>query len=110
MRFTVGQGLLYVAATGRSRHAVVQKVGSRWLHLDDGTQIDRKTLKAKARRGFESPGRVWLTLDDYVRFTRRHSAWRHFRQQVQDKWGPPDNVTLEQIQAAADLLRLAAYV
>lgn len=112
MRFTVGQSLWYVPATGHgARFVTVTRVGRKWLEVDrHWVLIDRKTLQAKPRKGFESPGRVWLSREDYDRWQRRHSAWRHFRRQVQDKWGPPESVTLEQIQAASDLLRLAAFV
>lgn len=108
MKFRVGQGLLYAPATGRTPYMIeVEKVGKRWLYCAGGLQIDRKTMDAKANRGFAAPGRAWLTKDCYDRAQRKHSAWRHFRRQVQDKWTAPETVTLEQIQAACDLLRLS---
>lgn len=111
MKFRVGQSLWYVPASGYApRSVIIERIGKRWLYCGTDLQIDRETLDAKPNRGFSPPGRAWLSRDDWDRAQRRHGAWRHFRRQVQDRWGPPENVTLEQIQAASDLLRLATFV
>lgn len=110
-KYHVGQQLWYVRDGATSgRYVMIERIGRRWLYCSEGKEIDRKTLKEKSPRGFATLGQGWLTRDDHERYLRRHDAWRHFRRQVQDKWSAPENVTLEQIQAACDLLRLAAHV
>lgn len=111
MKYRTGQELYYVPdGVTIGRHVRIERIGRRWLYCTGGLEIDRKTLKQKCVRGFAPLGRGWLTRDAFERHLKRHHAWRHFRRQVQDKWTAPDTVTLEQIQAACDLLRLAAHV
>lgn len=114
MKFHVGQKLWFVpnhTPWVTAREVTIERMGRKWLHVDlNHYRVCRKSLIVQARKGYEAPGQCWLTKADWERWQRRHSAWRHFRRQVQDKWGPPESVTLEQIQAASDLLRLAAFV
>lgn len=114
MTLRIGQKLWFVP-NGRpwieAREVTIMRLGRKWLYVDfNHYQICRRALTVRARKGYDSLGQCWLTKAEYERWLRRHGAWRHFRRQVQDKWGPPESVTLEQIQAASDLLRLAAYV
>lgn len=114
MKYAVGQSLWYVPADRpweKPRAVSIVKIGRKWLELNEPwLAVDRVTLTAKPRKGYEPRGQCYLSKADYERYLRRHSAWRHLRRQVQDKWTAPETVTLEQIQAAADLLRLTAYV
>lgn len=111
MKYRAGQQIWYVrdgATTGG--YITVERIGRRWLYCDGRIELDRKTLKQKSPRGFAVLGQGWVSHVEFERHLARHNAWRHLRRQVQDKWTAPNSVTLEQIQAACDLLRLAAYV
>jgi hypothetical protein len=113
MKHLVGQVLWYVPEDTpweKPRFVEITKVGRKWLELNEpGLRACRLTLMCDRRNSPHKQGRCWLTKADYERHLKRHSAWRHLRRQVQDKWTAPDSVTLEQIQAASDLLRLSAF-
>lgn len=113
MKYLVGQSLWYVPEDRpweKPRYLTVTKVGRKWLELDEaGLKACQLTLKCDRKNSPHNPGRCWLTKADYERYLKRHGAWRHFRRQVQDRWTAPESVTLEQILAASDLLRLSAF-
>lgn len=82
---TVGQTLLFVSSD-RSREAkpfdvVVKKVGRKWAFTNSGHKLDIETLVADGG-AYSSPGKAWLSQDEYDRHKALTEAWARFRQLV----------------------------
>lgn len=101
----VGDVLWYVPSDKRwdKPHAVtVEKVGRVWADLGRRFRIDKRTLVVDGR-GYTSPGRCYWSKAEWNGIAERCKAWDHIKEAIR-YGGPPDGVTIEAIQAAANLL------
>lgn len=103
---TKGQTLFFVPSHLRRREASdveVTKVGRKWAQLSNGHRIDVETMRVDGG-GYTSPGRCWVSREDYEREVLRNQAWRALR----DAIGAfvPNGVSLEDIAAARALLKV----
>ena len=105
--YKVGDKLWWVGSDNRrtQREVTVEKVGRVWLTLSNGHRVDKVTLKADAG-GFVSPGTCWLRKEAYEHCVRLELAWGSLQRKVRETWSIPDDVTLEDIKAAAMYLKM----
>lgn len=78
----------------------VTKVGRAWIYLGARYRFDRDLHIDGGR--FASPGRVYLSEQDYCDECERKTAWRAFADLV--KYQPPPKVSVETIEQARALL------
>lgn len=108
----VGQKLWFVYNTYSYRRleraegseVVVEKIGRNWAHLSDGHRINKESMVADGGK-HSSPGRCYLSKEHYDAEIQLIRAWREFAQRV-PMYGVPKGVTIEDIKAAAALLKL----
>ena len=105
--YKVGDKLWWVGSDNKrtQREVTIEKVGRVWLTLSNGHRVDKVALKADAGE-WTSPGTCWLSKEAYEHCARLDRAWDALRRAVNNTWYIPDNVTLEDIKAAAALLKL----
>lgn len=96
---TVGQKLYYVPRQ-RARHefVTVTKVGRKWLETSARFRLNKDTLAAEGWNG-NSPGRAYLSQEDYTSVVNLQNAWRALRQRINNSWSVPEGVTVEKIAA-----------
>ncbi len=106
MPVSVGQTVL-VSWSHRSRDSLselsVKKVGRKWIHLTGGYRFDESMSLDGA--GHSSPGRVYLSRDDYERKVREDAEWAELRAAVESH--KRRGYTAEQVRYALDALRAA---
>lgn len=109
--YKVGHKFWWVYNTNSrtQREVTVEKVGRVWLTLSNGHRVYKTTLVAFAG-DFASPGTCWLSKEAYEHHVRRERAWGELKSKLRDSWGVPDNVTLEDIKAAAMYLKMEIKV
>jgi hypothetical protein len=105
--YKVGDKLWWVGSDNKrtQREVTVEKVGRVWLTLSNNHRVDKVTFKADAG-SWTSPGTCWLSKEAYEHCARLEQSWGALRRAVDNKWHMPDNVTLEDIKAAAMYLKL----
>ena len=105
--YKVGDKLWWVGSDNKrtQREVTVEKVGRVWLTLSNGHRVDKVTFKADAGE-WTSPGTCWLSKDAYEHCARLLRAWTVLRCEVSNRWVIPNDVTLEDIKAAAMYLKL----
>lgn len=101
---TVGQTLYYAPERGEPRTVKVTKVGRRWAYLDGTTRRVALDTMVVHDGGF-AWGTCFLSEDDYQSMTETRKAWRSLRDRV-SRFAIPEGVTLNDINAAAKLLKL----
>jgi hypothetical protein len=109
--YKVGDKLWWVSSDNKrtQREVTVEKVGRVWLTLSNHHRVDKVTLKADAG-GFTSPGTCWLSKEAYEHCVRLELAWGSLQRKVRETWSVPDDVTLEDIKAAAMYLKMEIKV
>lgn len=109
MKLTVGQQLWWVPARYRTGeqpcYVTVEKVGRKWAQLSNQYRIDVTTLEPDSK-GYSSPGECYLQREEYESKVAISYAWGRLRKFMESRiWsGAPDGVTLENIEAAGNLL------
>jgi hypothetical protein len=102
--FTVGEALYYVTNNmirrGNPEYVTISKVGRKWLYCD-GMRIDKETLVVDGH-GYSSPGKCWLSQDEYEQHCLVIKAWDNFKILINHR--PPRGVSVEDIQEATRLL------
>lgn len=104
---TVGQELWYVPSDARQHSQAqavrVTKVGRKWADLEPPYlgRVNIETLWLDGG-GYASPGRCWLSVDEYEATVARERLWRDFRNRLPHS--PPDAASVEWIRAAAETL------
>jgi hypothetical protein len=105
MSFAVGQSLVF-APYGK-RHEVldltVTKIGRKWVTLSNDYRFDPATLRVDGQ-GYTSPGRMYLSRDEYNTAVAITEAWRLMQNAID--YVPPPGVTVADIEAARKLLRI----
>jgi len=111
--YKVGDKLWWVGSDNRrtQREVTVEKVGRVWLTLSNGIRVDKVTLLAEPQNyGYSTPGTCWLSKDAYEHCARLERAWNELKGKLRDSWSVPDDVTLEDIKAAAMYLKMEIKV
>jgi hypothetical protein len=105
--YKVGDKLWWVGSDNKrtQREVTIEKVGRVWLTLSNHHRVDKVTFVAFAG-GYSSPGTCWLSKEAYEHCARLERSWGALRRAVSNTWNVPDDVTLEDIKAAAMYLKL----
>lgn len=103
----VGQKLWWVPSNrhGSNREVGVTKVGRKWAQLSNHHRIDVQTLVADAGE-FSSPGTCYRDQAEYEAAAALERAWSRLRQDISLAYQRPEQVSLENIEAARSLLGL----
>ncbi len=92
---------------GKTYHATVVKVGRTWVTFQqDGTGLQERFDHASMwidGKGYSSPGRVYLSEQDYLDDTERRKEWTEFCRRL-NSYNVPPHLTL------ADIREIAAKV
>ena len=99
-KFEVGQVVFVVRNDNRrsTYNATVTKVGRKWVYINEHQRFDPQT-KLIDGGNYQSPGRVYLSRDEYDETVTRANAWRDLRSEVQYLYSAPNHLTTERIQA-----------
>lgn len=110
MKLVVGQ-IVYIAWNyNRTRRngifpAQIEKIGRKWVTLSNGYRFDRSDVRMDLDgAGYSSPGRVYLSSEEYEAEKALGLAWMSLRRHVDRLYSPPSGITLEAIQQATALL------
>jgi hypothetical protein len=105
--YKVGDKLWWISSDNNrtQREVTVEKVGRVWLTLSNRHRVDKTTLVADAG-AWVSPGTCWLSKEAYEHCARLRRAWTVLRCEVSNRGNIPNDVTLEDIKAAAMYLKL----
>ncbi len=106
---SVGQKLWmvpYQRHLGVPMFVQVTKVGRKWAEISlRGYRISLNKLIIDGG-GYTSPGRCYLTKEEHEAEVKLHAAWARLRSFMDRKHNPPDGVTIENIEAAIQVLGL----
>ncbi len=88
--------------------AMVIKVGRKWVTVQrEGSvaccRFDAETMRVDGG-SYSSPGRVYVSEDDYLHETERRKEWGDLLPWVGYS-GPPPHMTLEDIRAVAKMVK-----
>ena len=102
--FTVGQVLYYVPESryNQSKYVTITKVGRIWLSCD-GMRISKETLRADGY-GYASPGKCWLSKEEYDRYRELCKAWEELKSRIRDRYQPSKDLSVDDIQGVIQLL------
>lgn len=114
--FTIGQTLwIYFTETWRQnpelKPYVVTKIGHKWLTVSqEGYPLitERVAISDMHLDGgqYNSPGRAYLSKEVYVVEQVLNATWDKLHKYVRDNYRVPDNVSLAQITAAIEALKI----
>jgi hypothetical protein len=108
--YKVGQKFWWVsndANVRTQREVIVEKVGRVWVTLSNGYRVDKVTRAVERQEwGTAIPGVCWPSKEEFERHDRTEKAWTTLQRKVRETWRIPDDVTLEDIKAAAMYLKL----
>jgi hypothetical protein len=108
----VGQELVYVRDQNSMPGKVepqtvrVEKVGHKWIHINNGKRLDRESLRADGG-DYSSPGRCYLRLQDYQNERAHSIAWGALKKALSATCGAPAGVSTDNILQAMRLLGFA---
>jgi hypothetical protein len=106
---TVGQTLIFVPSERRRGidpvEVTVEKVGRKWAAISNRRRIGIGDLAADGGQ-YSSPGRCYLSREEYDGKVRAESAWRALSRAIDQRWNPPEGVSVAKIEAAAKMLGL----
>lgn len=110
----IGQTLWFVgersgSKRGRSGDVTVTAVGRKWMEIEGcfSGRVELETMKADGQ-GFTSPGRCYLSKQDWLDKDGARLAWNALRSSM--PLTCPDGLSHETIAQAAKLLRLDARI
>lgn len=107
MKIQVGQKLWWVGGNGsRSQYEVeVVTVGRKWATINPGNHIRINIDTGHADgKGYMSPGQCWESREAYEAHTERVNTWFVIWSSMQHQFNVPENISTENIRAAAKLL------
>lgn len=113
-QFSIGQRMYYVRGERRGGPSWVEitKIGRKWIsaaYVDNKGKLyselrfDHETLYVD-NGGYSSPGRCYFTKEEYDAECLLNLAWSNFSSAIRNQYRLQENVTLDQIQAAAKVL------
>jgi hypothetical protein len=117
MKFEVGQKLWYVHSDRYSRlgdpadrgaEVTVTTVGRKWVGIDGhlsirGSRFNMRTMWVDRGR-YSSPGRVYLSREEYRRQYAVNLEWSWLKRAIPDQ--PPPHITPDAIQLIASVIGL----
>lgn len=107
-KIEIGTKLWYVpnnaVARGQPHEITIKAMGRKWATTDRHLRIDITSGQADGGK-LSSPGRAYTSETSYADEVRRCQAWDVLRLKIEYR-GPPDGVTLNDIELAARLLGL----
>jgi len=104
----VGQKLWYVPRRSAPYEVEVTKVGRKWATVGEGYRAERIDLETwyADGRGYSSPGRCYLSQEDYVTELDLSRLWAHLQREIQYS-RCPGGVTINDIKQAMELLKVS---
>jgi hypothetical protein len=98
-----GQELWFVASDRRScarnGYVKVNAVGRKWITLGkQGQMRAHKDTLIVDGRGFSSPGRCYLTREEYETERANDAAWDSLRDFINTKWSRPEHLGADEIR------------
>lgn len=91
------------------REVTITKVGRKWAYLDypsrDEYRIDKSTLFIDGGE-YTSPGRCYHSREEYESELARETTWDLIRRKVDRQRSCPEGVSVRDMEAALDILRL----
>lgn len=113
MQFEVGMELYFVPSDPRRQKnqlVKVEKVGRKWVNLDNGYRFDKEAKYGMWVDGgeYSSPGRLYLSKEDYDKDCKKDSALRAINKRT-EMYRSREDLTLEDVLAAAKLLKVQGY-
>ena len=103
-KLQAGQKLWLAPNCAPPHWVTVAKVGRRFAHLKNGMRVDIESLVCDNGK-YPSPGRCYLSRVDYERVMEVYREWSSFHYAI-SRMRVPDGVTVEDIKAARELLRI----
>lgn len=82
----------------------VVRVGRKWIYLSIGLRMEKSTMLLDGG-GCSTPGRCYMTEQDYLDEVSRHSLWSKLRSGLTRT--APSSVSNDDIKAAMKLLGIA---
>jgi hypothetical protein len=105
----VGQTLVFVPSSrrGQPTEVTVTKVGRRWADIEPPYigRVDIDTLSVDGGN-HSSPGRCYLSMEDYETEKATNQAWLDFWRTIDRKHSRPKGVTVEVIHNVVEILGL----
>lgn len=117
MEYKVGQELLEVITLNvrgdpKMRKVVVTKVGRKWVSYESKEsnykmedRFDAETGRIDSKN-FSSPGRVFLSLQNYHDTEGLFKEWTNLRCEISGKYSIPEGLSHEDIAAIRKILKL----
>lgn len=105
-KFKVGQELWCVyndRRIGQQHTTVVQKVGRKWIELSNCHRMNAETMMLDGGN-YSPPGRCFLSREEFEEIKQKKDAWMLFQRKAY--WLIPDKFCIDDIRAAAKLLRI----
>lgn len=101
----VGQKLwcAYNQRYNQNEFAEVVKVGRKWIELSNRRRADKTTLIIDGGQ-YSSPGKCHISKEAYEEDQERLCRWDEFRKKISSIYHCPDNVTIEKIDRALEVL------
>jgi hypothetical protein len=109
MQFEVGMELYFVYSDSRRGEPIyvkVSKVGRKWVNLDNGYRFDKEDTVIDGA-GYSSPGRIYLSKEDYDNQCKKDLAIRAINKRTD--FYSYEGPSLEDVLAAAKLLKVPGY-
>jgi hypothetical protein len=110
MMLEIGQKLWFVPSDRRwsqPREVTVTKIGRKWAYTNryrNEEKVDKETLVVSGG-GYASPGRCWLSQEEYEAHAAADREWRRLKNDM--PWSVPNGVTVEKIGVVRRLLGLS---
>jgi len=117
MNFTIGQKLYFVSSnrSWNPSHTIepgeeveITKIGNKWVTISSGNPDYRfeKTDPSMTidGRAFASPGKCYLTKEEYETKRRTQNLWLEFHRMLSNQFSCPPGTTLDNILKAAEIL------
>lgn len=105
MKLEIGQKLYLVysdSRRGNSREVEVEKVGRKWAELSGyGGRVSIEDLSIDGGAGYSSPGRCYLSQEDYEGVLLLNKSWRDFTEDLKYR---PAGITVDIILQARIVL------
>lgn len=108
VKLAVGETLFCVyddARRGDNFELEITKVGRKWVHTGHHYRVDIETLRIDGGQ-YSSPGKCYLSKEDYEAEKALDLAWNDFRETISDIHRIPKYMTIAKINQARGVLGL----
>jgi len=92
--YKIGQTLWYVPIRrhGQPCEVTITKVGRQWLTLSNGHRVCKEDLVCDGK-GYVSPGRCYVSQDEYRQEALLNNQWDRFRAEISSWHRRPNSVS-----------------